>query len=393
MAKKTNGDGSYRKTSNGNWNGRIMLGKKPNGEAKVVSVTRKTQKEAKLELLRLKREYETSLEVKEEIITLSSWITKWLDLRRNSLRYKTVESYESAAKCVENHRIGNADINHIKLIDIQGFLNSIIGKEVNRRIPGLRKAELVKLVINCALEYAVENDILDRNPAKKIKLPKKPQNEIVPMNKQEIRKFISACDTEKYGLCYYFMIGYGLRLGEAVGLKWSDVDFHKRVFSINRTIGIKRGAGLAITEPKTHKSKRSLPITQELYDRLKAQQAKQDSLIHKLDGYYQDEGYINTQDNGKVVHPGSLYKIYKRILRVNGISEKRVHDLRHTFASMVIERGDNPKVLQELLGHSTINMSMHYSHISENAKTRAIENLNESLKGIAVREKPLLYAA
>jgi integrase len=153
----------------------------------------------------------------------------------------------------------------------------------------------------------------------------------------------------------------GLRLGEALGLRWEDIDFEQDRLQVRRALQRQRGQGLVLVEPKTAKSRRTVYFPEGTTDTLREHRWRQLEARLQLGPAWQDADRIFCQADGSALDPSQVSDKLHRALKKAGLPQVRVHDLRHTAATLYLARGENPKVVQELLGHSTISLTLDTS--------------------------------
>lgn len=202
-----------------------------------------------------------------------------------------------------------------------------------------------------------------------IKFPKKVQNEHIQkvLTDEEFKKLYDFCyvNLNSKTITILLTMCLGIRIGEACGLKWGDIDFKNDTISIQRSV--KRVASqIEVSDPKTESSKRNLPIPLNLKEALAS--LRQDDNIYIATG------------RERPTEPRTFRQLYGRILNKLGIRHHTYHDLRHTFASRAISNGVDAKTVSELLGHTTIEMTLNtYTHISEKQKREAVQNVFNGL--------------
>jgi len=181
----------------------------------------------------------------------------------------------------------------------------------------------------------------------------------------------------------------GLRRGELLGLRWQDVDLNESILHVRQTLvriynrdtkGERRKTRLSFQEPKTEKSRRSVPIPEAClaaFKRHKAQQAEEKLLLGP--GYH-DHGLVFAQADGIPIDPRIMNLYFSQALKRAGLPAIRLHDARHTYATWMLEQGISPKVVQTMLGHSSINVTLDvYSHVSLELEKQAAAKLNAAL--------------
>ena len=179
---------------------------------------------------------------------------------------------------------------------------------------------------------------------------------------------------------YLLAIFTGMRCGEVLGLKWDDVDFENKKIRIKRSLCFVSGKGLIFKEPKTKKSKRQISISQHVVNVLKKHKQKQEFQEEKLGTQYQDNNLIVCTDDGKPLDPRNLLRQFYRLIEEANVPRISFHDLRHTHATILMQQGENPKVVSERLGHSRVGITLDlYSHVSDDLQEQAAEKFENAL--------------
>ena len=230
------------------------------------------------------------------------------------------------------------------------------------------------------LEFAKENDIILHNPCKRSVRSDmgKPSEEKQALEISEQRKFLEYATGKSYENQYRFVLQTGLRTGELVGLKWSDIDFEKRTLTINRSMEYRHSFKVwRVGEPKSKSGYRTIPLTDEAIRILKDQKIK-NSRISVIPLEWVE--YVFLCRKGTPIknstYDTALYKICEKA----SIKPFAMHVLRHTFATRCIEAGMKPKTLQKILGHSNIGITMNlYVTTTEDEKQKEIELVSDAL--------------
>lgn len=238
-------------------------------------------------------------------------------------------------------------------------------------------------VINRIFKYAVLTDILDSNPFDKVIKPKSRQVQRKGnfLTKEELKEFLKLAQTAT--LSYFFplvhLMSYtGLRQGEALALKWSDIDFENKKITVNKTAArIKEKQTLQT--PKTKNSKRVISIDPTTLSILKSWKKDQIKIYFKNGKHFEgDENFIFTNQRGYWVHIHNFIRYFKRFIADHKLKPITPHGLRHTHASLLFSAGVEPKNISDRLGHSTVQITLDlYTHITEEQRTDTVEKLLE----------------
>jgi len=240
-----------------------------------------------------------------------------------------------------------------------------------------RTVQLSLVILRHALQTGVKWGLIGRNVAKLVDAPKVRRPEIKPLDLEQSRKFLDATKGERLEALYSVALGLGLREGEALGLRWIDVDLERQQLTIRQSlqrVGGKRfGSGpgkLEFVEPKTDRSRRTLRMPDTLVRSLRAHHARQLQERLIASSAWIERGLVFTTGIGTPIEPRSAVRDFKRILeKANEPDAKiplstRFHDLRHSAASLLLAQGVQLRAIMELLGHSTIALTANtYSHV------------------------------
>ena len=171
-----------------------------------------------------------------------------------------------------------------------------------------------------------------------------------------------------------------MRRGELVGLQWRDIDFENGIISIRREVVFVPGTGYIISQPKSAKSRRAIDITTPVIEVLQRHRAAQAEHRLRLGGAFKNEGWVFCKDDGNHLSPTTLTRAFAEIRNELGLPPVRLHDLRHTHASLLLQAGVHLKVVQERLGHSTIAVTADtYSHVTAGLQRAAAEAFEQTL--------------
>ena len=328
------------KRKDGRWCARYRV------EGKVKSVYGHTQAEC---LARLKEALKQPTRKNPQKITnkikLEEWIAKWLELYKvNKLKKSTLEQMKRYLKSIKP--IAERPLSELTAMDLQEWLN---------KIEAPRKREKLYVMMKDALNKAVKNKLIKENPMEAVDKPKIQRKQSQALSKEDEEKFVSACNDLPQGNLYLMCLYEGLRIGEAMALTWSDINFEKKTITINKNI--ERDGTLGT--PKTATSNRKIPLF-----------AKTNALLQSM----------KRGENDERIFPDAMKTYQNHIARLSkqlGLNGVHAHTLRHTFATRCAEAGIAVKVVQKWLGHSTVQMTLNvYTHVNPDFEAEMVEKFD-----------------
>ena len=325
-------------------------------------------------------------------MTVDEWYNYWIDNYKDGIvADNTSKSYKTRYKQNIEKSIGHIRLEDVRQLHCQKILNDMCD---NGRY-SYGTIELTQITLHAIFKDAVKNNFIKSNPADDIKIKREMKKETTRrvLTRQEQREFVEYAKNSLYENAYYLVLQTGLRAGEVGGLKWEDVDFNKKCIYVQRTLLQEASkGGFYFGIPKSESSVRTIPLTDEALRILKAQKLKQAKLKMKSkDWHCEWDGLVFTTINGNPVGASTFRMMMiriinnintdRKILSENGNHEEfehaYMHSLRHTFATRAIENGVQPKVLQKIMGHSTLEVTMDlYVHVTEEHSFSEMEKMN-----------------
>ncbi len=279
--------------------------------------------------------------------------------------------------------LGSRRLSEIKLRDIQKLYNKLTAAG---RSP--RTVRYVHAILTSAFSSAIKWHMLSVNPCSHADLPKKVHTEMKAFSRVEAKRFLEACKTDRLGSMFAFALESGMRPEEYLGLKWSDLDFEKCTATVQRTLVRRKskGGGWYFGEPKTAKSRRTVPMGKEIFAELRSLRSAQLELMMKLGTEYERNDLVFATDSTNFGKPLDLKNIrnrnFARILKAADLEGFRVYDLRRNMATLMLAEGVNPKMVSERLGHANIALTMDtYSHVLPDMQLEATARLGKVLYG------------
>lgn len=236
---------------------------------------------------------------------------------------------------------------------------------------------VLRRCLNVALRYGLVN----RNVALMVPPPRLPQNDVHPLTAEEARRLIDATRDDRLGARWAIAVTLGLRQGEVLGLWWSDIDLDRRELRVSRQFlrTRARDSDDRFGSLKSRRSRRTLVLPPSLVDALRRHRTIQDQ-EKSTAAYWQDERLVFTTPAGTPLDHSADTRAFKAALRAAEVRAVRLHDLRHTAATLLLSEGVHPRVVMEMLGHSQFGLTMNtYSHVMPSVLGGAADVLERSL--------------
>ena len=299
----------------------------------------------------------------------------WLEERKLTVEKSTFNNNVTFYNLYIKPKIGGLRLKNISPLILQRFVNELV---LSKK---LSSGTIHKIfdILKVVFKKAIKLKLLSDNPAQQVELPKIRKNEINVWGIDEVNTFLQKCKDvkrpSKYYTAYLIAILTGMRQGEILGLRWKDIDYDKGLIFIRQTLShdgkeIKIGA-------KTVSGVRTIHISKMLIDQLKEEKQRIEKQKLKLGNSYEDNDLVVCTREGKPIIATNLVKAFKKDVKKVGLPIIRWHDLRHTHATMLIERNVNPKIIQERLGHSRIGVTLDiYSHVLPSMQREAVTQLD-----------------
>lgn len=379
MAKRRpSGDGMVRKRDDGRWEGRIVVGHKKNGAPIYRYVLAKTQRELTEKLHDCIVMYRDADLTEECNMTLGEWLDRWInEYMIFTIREGTLNSYKAMIKNQIKPYLGDRPLSALTTQEMQKFYNTVKknGRVKHDKLHGTELAD--RMVRGChsvcrkGLEKSVKERLIRVNSAIGCKLPPKKAREMQVLTQNEIIRFLHQAKEEGCYELFLLELGTGMRRGEILALKWSDLDFATGELRIERQVYIIK-AEVIISEPKTKASIRTVILPPSLLKTLVAYKETVNS----------EWMFPSPTDNGRPRNPSSVRKRLQLILERAGCKKVRFHDLRHTFATMALEHGMDVKTLSATIGHVSSATTLDiYSHITDTMQRQAAVHIDRKIGG------------
>ena len=363
---------------------RAALGRDASGKYKFHWETvRGTKKDAEKHLSEMYGKLDKGTFIKPTKTTLSEYLERWLtDYVKPNLGPRTYEGYESIIRC---HL--SPDLGHIQLMQLKP---QHLQKYYATKLAGVRqdhKDALTQTTVShhhtClhrALKMAVRWGLISNNPADAVTPPRPQHSDMKTMNEDELQIFLAEAKKTPYYTMFYTVLFTGMRRSELLALRWSDVDLLMCQISVTQTLHHLRDGSMIFRQPKTAKGRRLISLSPSLALVLREYKENQ-SLERTLVGIkLKETDLVFGTPEGKPLLPDTISHVWSKMVKRAGLNHFRLHDARHTHASLLLKQGAHPKIVQERLGHATISTTLDlYSHVAPGLQAAVANRFDEVL--------------
>ncbi|MFC2041745.1 tyrosine-type recombinase/integrase [Chloroflexota bacterium] len=337
-----------RSKNKGTWSIVIELDRDANGKRKQKWVTfQGSHAEAKKRLTELQHQIDTGLYIPPTgKITLNEYLNQWLkDYCWSNLSPVTAQTYEYLVKKYIVPDLGKTIFTELKPQHLQYFYSKKLSSGLSART-----VHYLHTTLHKSLENALKLGIIARNPANAVDSPKPKRHEIKIMSESDMHLLLEFAKETQYYALFYTALFTGLRRSELLALRWSDIDLILCQLSVSRTFYQLHDRTLIFSEPKTAKSRRAVALTPSTVLVLNEHKAEQAKMRESLGLTLHDSDLVFSQYDGKPLLPDSVTQAWRHLVKRTGLKGIRLHDARHTHASLMLKAGVHPKIVQERLG-------------------------------------------
>ena len=375
MAKKNgNGEGGItRHKGSGLYMARYTV-QTPTGP-KRKTLYGKTRREVDEKLTRAKANRDDGLVFDADNLTVGRYLERWLtDSVRDTVKATTYESYERLIRLHLVPTLGRLKLKNLTTTHVRGLYREKLDHGLSPT-----SVQRVHALLHKALKQAVHDGLVPRNITETVKAPRQSRKEISTLTREQARHFLNAAKGDRLAALYLLAIHTGLRQGELLGLKWNDVDLDRGTLQVRRILYAAK-EGPTFTTPKSNKG-RSVRLTTQAVQALRDNRTRQAEEKLKHDGVWQVHSLVFTTLVGTPLNRHNVFsRSFKPLLRDAGLPDIPFHGLRHSFATLMLAGGEHPKVVQEMMGHSGIRVTMDfYSHVLPDMQREAVDRLGVML--------------
>lgn len=385
--RKANGRSSIFLGKDGRWHGYVTMGVKDNGKTDRRHVQASTEKAvtAKVVALEKKRDAGSVMTV-GKVPTVAEWLTYWLEnIAEQKVRPSTLQGYHSKVSTHLIPGLGEHRLDRLQPEHLERFYGVCARK-------GLAPATILQMhrILSRALKVAMQRERVARNVCTLVDAPSVTRDEVQPLSGGDARAILDVARDRRNAARWSVALALGLRQGEALGLTWDHVDLDAGTLRVRWQLQRLAGRGLVLVEPKSRAGKRTIALPAQLVRALREHRSKQDAERDAAGEMWDDSvptingqelhALVFTQVSGRPIDPRRDWQDWKNLLAAAGVRDARLHDARHTSASLLLAEGVPARVVMELLGHSQIALTLGtYSHVAPEVSRVAAERIGGRL--------------
>ena len=367
-------EGSINRRENGTWRAQICIA------GKRINFSAKTRAECVGWLQKTVANGVQQPEENESGKTLGDFLKEWLESVESTLRPRTAIQYR---QIVQQHilpNIGKLRLRDLHIERIDRFYAGLLKDGV-----GVRTIRITHSVLHVAMEKAVRYGLVVRNPAHGAVVPKKAMAEMSVLDEEQITRFLTTAHGTRYHRLYHLAIVTGMREAELFGLKWADLSWNKGMLYVRRQAQRVTGKGMIFSEPKTRAGRRTIKLGETTLQLLREHQQTVQEIKLLAGSRWQENDLIFPSSVGTPLDQRAMLTDFYAVLKQGGLPKIRFHDLRHTAASLMLNRGVPVIVVSKMLGHSKPSVTLDvYGHLYTDMQDGAAQVMEELVTPIRV---------
>jgi integrase len=361
------------------WLVRVYLGSDSRGKRRYLNKTiHGTRKDAQGWLNDALKRKDLGEEIGQSAMLCSEFFEKWLQAAvRHRVRERSLENYEYVIGHYVTGVLGREQISRVKPIDLQQLYSGLLARGLSAKTVGY-----VHVILGNAFKQAVRWGLIRSSPSDLVDPPRQERLEMRSLSAEDAKRMLAAVTDEHHRLILALAIASGARPCEYLALKWSDIDWQAGSVTIQRSLVWNRTGGWYFSEPKTARSRRSVPLPPPVMRSLSEHKRHQaeDRMLAGQD--WQQLELVFARYDGLPLKLDEVRKSLDGALKAAGLKRVRLYDLRHSCASILMASGINPKIVAERLGHTSTGITMDtYSHLSPGMQQQATDRLEEAVFG------------
>lgn len=371
--RRAKGAGSVFRRADGRWSGSVELREGRHGRKVIYG---NSKKEVEDRIRGLVNDVADGSPPPSRSPHLGAFLQQWLVAVRPTLRPSTYVSYEGVVRLHLVPEIGRVTLEKLAVQHVAGL---IAHKLADGKLSPT-SVRYILIVLRNALTKAVRWGLVGRNVASLVDPPRIRHKDVRVLSPEETKQLLEAARGEAIGGLVVVAVSTGVRLGEALGLQWHDIDLERRQLSINKSLQRGSGHGQVLLETKTRRSRRTLVLPVKTTEALRAVRVQQDQQRRAAGSAWHASDFVFTSSTGQPLDQRNVLRMFRRVLRTAQLPRMRFHDLRHSCASLLLAQHIPARVVMETLGHSRISVTMDtYTHVMPALMHDAADAMDRSL--------------
>jgi len=370
------------------WTYVLYLGRDASGKKQQKWVGgHRTKREAEDALVEALERMRTGMWINPGVTTLGEFLAEWLAAMETNVLDTTFRAYEQSMRNWVVPRLGSVRLAEVTPMHLRSLQTELLrdGRVDGKGGLAPRSVASCRRVLSQALKDAVRWGLLIRNPMDAVDPPRVVDAEMVTWSDTQARAFLDAVAGDRLYAMWVLFLTTGVRRGELAGLRWDDVELDRATMAIVRNrVSAGRGKAVSTHQPKTRRGRRNVALDVTSVDVLRSHRTAQLEEHLRLGPAWVDSGYVFCGADGAPLHPDTITATFQAIIRDLDVPRIRLHDLRHTSATLALKAGIHPKVVSERLGHATVSITLDlYSHVLDGMQAEAAEQISAVVFGTA----------
>ncbi len=355
-SRRGRGEGGITKRRDGRWMAQVDLGWE-GGKRRRKALYGHTKREVQDKLRQTLHRMDHGLPPVPEQETVGTFLGRWLEVKQGQVRQRTWKRYEQIVRAHLLPNLARIRLARLSPPDVAACLRRVEASASAYTARGARD------VLRTALNQALRWELVSRNVAALTDAPRHRARQIEPLTPRQAHTLLAAVAGHQLEGLVTVAVGLGLRQGEALGLRWQDVDLEAGMLSVRQTLE-RGGPEPRFGEPKTERSRRTVTMPDVVAAALRRHRTRQLEQRLAAGAQWRESGLVFTTSIGTPMDRSALHKAFKALLHTAGLPGIRYHDLRHTAATLLLTQGVDPRTIMETLGHSQISLTLNtYAHV------------------------------
>ncbi len=334
-----------------------------------------TKKDAEKRLAELLHQLDNGTFIKPGKVTVGEYLERWLrEYAKPNLSPRGFERYASVIRRYLIPEMGSIQLTQLKPEHIQRHYSAMLSRGLSAGTVRYHHA-----VMHKALQTGLKWGLIGRNAADGVDAPRPKRDDMQTWDDFEVRRFLEAARSSPYYALFHTALFTGMRRSELLALQWRDVSIHQ--IQVNRSLHQLKDGSYVFTQPKSAKSRRTIALSPSSVLTLTEHKEKQEEACAVLGGPLQQDDLVFSTLEGRPLRPNTITRAWVTVATKAGVTPIRLHDARHTHASLMLKQGVHPKIVQERLGHASIQMTLDtYSHVAPGLQQAAAEAFDKLLQ-------------